>query len=96
MKEKIVRIIAHGNMTGRFFIGENSYLQIEDISKNSMICSFHSLLDYRVIGDIDNPDALDPSGGPFIAKGDFNINGFTLNDIKWNNDTKVYLLEFRR
>lgn len=85
-----------GDMTGKFFIGENSSLQIEDISKNSMVCSFHSLLNYRVIGDVDNPAAVDPSGGPFIEKGNFHINEWDLKNIKWDSEKKVYLLEFER
>lgn len=83
-------------MTGKFLIGENSSLHVEDISKTTLLCSFHSLLNYRVIGDINNPDALDPSGGPFIEKGNFHINECDLKNIRWDDEKKVYLLEFDR
>lgn len=83
-------------MTGRFFIGKNSYLQIEDINKNTMFCSLNSLFDYQVIGDVDNPTAIDPSGGPFIKSGNFHINEWNLKNIKWDDEKSIYLLEFKR
>lgn len=85
-----------GDMVGKFFIGDCSTLQIEDISKTEMICSFHSLYNYGVTGNPNEPDALDPSGGPFIEKGNFHINEWDLKDIKWNDETKVYLLTFEK
>lgn len=84
-----------GNMTGKFFVGENSTLQIENISKTEMLCSFHSLLNYRVIGDKDEPDALDPSEGPFIAL-EYEINDGILKRIWWDPEQKQYLMLFER
>ena len=82
-------------MTGKFLIGENSSLHVEDISKTALLCSFHSLLNYRVIGDINNPDALDPSGGPFIALG-YEINDGTLKRMWLDPEQKQYLMLFER
>ena len=85
----------HGNMTSKFFIGENSSLQIEDISKDKMVCSFHSLYNYGVTGDTNEPVALDPSGGPYIALG-YQLNDGTLKKIWWDSEYKHYLMLFER
>lgn len=84
-----------GDMVGKFFIGDCSTLQIEDISKTEMICSFHSLYNYGVTGDPNEPDALDPSGGPYIALG-YKLNDGTLKKIWWDSEHKHYLMLFER
>ena len=73
-------------MDGKFFINDNSYLKVEDIDKHNMVCLFGSLLNYRICGDKDHPDFIDPSGGPRMDVGSFKINEFTLKEIKNTED----------
>lgn len=82
-------------MQGKFIVNNSTSLNIIDITKKKILCSFQSLLNYRIIGDAEQPEALDPSGGPLIGIG-FHINDYELSHIWWDKDRKQYLLMFDR
>mgnify|MGYP003300307945 CR=1 FL=1 len=59
----------------------------------------------RVIGDVNNPSAVDPSGGPYISKGSEQVGWFLnsdgmdeaitlkINDIKYDSEKMAYYIE---
>lgn len=83
-------------MSGKFIINNHTYLKLYNFDKTFFLCYFNSILPFRVIGDINYPDALDPSGGPYMEKNVFTINGFKLVNICWIPEEKKYFLEFKK
>lgn len=85
----------HGDIGGKFVLNENSYLKIVNFNKYNFVCEFCSLLNFRSIGNINYPDAIDPSDGPMISIGD-KINDGRLSKIWWDFENKRYLMMFER
>jgi hypothetical protein len=60
---------------------------------------------FRVVGDVNNPSAVDPSGGPYISKGSEQVGWFInsdgideaitikIKDIKYDSEKRAYYIE---